>query len=248
MVVAADRSRPVDLRRPRSVGEVLVTSLTMLGRRPLLFLSFALMVVAPYELLVVAFTNANTITGKTTATTQLILTLVDLALIGPLISALIVNAVLLSGEGTRPTLIAVLRRGLVVLPVVAAAEIVAGIGIFIGVLAFVVPGVILAIRWAVVAQAAAVERTDWPGALRRSGELTRGLFLHAFAVVVVVTVVNVLLTYAAGALTSGSGRTLQVVVVIAFITVSRSFSAVCTALLFFDLVAREKTRPVVRVT
>jgi hypothetical protein len=42
----------------------------------------------------------------------------------------------------------------------------------------VIPGVILMIRCAVVAQAAAVERVDWLGALRRSGQLVSGNYLH----------------------------------------------------------------------
>ena len=39
------------------------------------------------------------------------------------------------------------------LPVVAAAEIAAGFGIGLGLLAFLIPGVYLLVRWAVVAQA-----------------------------------------------------------------------------------------------
>lgn len=246
--MSADHSPSVDLTRPLSVGEVLVTTLRLYARYPLLFAALGLIVVAPYELIVLALTDASTIGGKTTATTTLILTLVDLALIGPLISALIVQAVRLSGEGQRPTLLGVLRRGLVVLPVVAAAEIIAGIGIFIGVIAFIIPGLILAVRLAVVAQAAAVERTDWPGALRRSVELTRGHFFHVLAVVVVLTVVNSLLTFAAGAAFSGGGHALEVAAVIIIVAISRSFSALGTAVLFFDLLARQQVRPTVRIT
>ncbi len=244
----AENSPSVDLSRPLSVGEVLVSSVRLYGRYPVLFFTLGLIVVAPYELIVLALTNASTLGGKTSATTTLIFALVDLALIGPLISALIVQSVRLSGEGQRPTLLAVLRRGLVVLPVVAAAEIIAGIGIFIGVIAFIIPGLILAGRLAVGAQAAAVERTDWPGALRRSFELTRGEFFHVLAVVVLLTVVNSLLTFAAGAATSGGGHALEVAAVIVIVTISRSFAALGTAVLFFDLVARQRTRPTVRVS
>ncbi len=246
--MAVDHSDSPDLDRPRSVGEVLATSLRLYARHPLLFAALSLIVVAPYELIVLAITNTSTLTGKTSTTTALILTLVDLALIGPFISALIVHAVRMAGQGERPTFPGVLRRGLVVLPVVAAAQIIAGIGIFLGVLAFVIPGIILTVRWAVVAQTAATERTDWPGALRRSLQLTRGQFLHVFAVVAVLTVINAVLLYAAETAASGAGHVVQVIVVIAIVTLSRSFSALGTAVLYFDLVARERIGPTVRTS
>jgi hypothetical protein len=246
--VAVDHSEPPDLDRPRSVGEVLVTALRLYAQHPLLFVALGLIVVAPYELIVLAITNTSTLSTKTTTTTQLVLTLVDLALIGPLIAAFIVHAVRMSAQGERPTFVGVLRRGLVVLPVVAAAQIIAGIGIFLGLLAFVIPGVILTVRWAVVAQAAAIERTDWPGALRRSLQLTRGQFLHSLAVVAVMGVIEAVLLYAAGAAASGAGRLVQVIVVIAIVTISRSFSEVGIAVLYFDLVARGRTGPTVRAS
>ena len=93
-----------------------------------------------------------------------------------------------------------------VLPVVVAAQIVAGIGIGIGLLAFVLPGIYLLLRWAVVAQAAALENTDWIGALRRSGELVRGHYWHVFGVVVVTTAVNLGLSEAAGAVSETGPR------------------------------------------
>ena len=113
--------------------------------------------------------------------TTVILLLVAFALVGPLVSALYVNALVAIGEGRGPSIADVARQGLRALPVVAAAQIVAGIGIGVGFVLFIVPGVILALRFAVVAQVAAIERTDWPGALRRSAVLTRGNYLRILA-------------------------------------------------------------------
>jgi hypothetical protein len=59
-----------------------------------------------------------------------------------------------------------------VLPVVAAAEIVANVGIVAGTYALAIPGIILSVRWSVVAQTAAVEHEGWLPALRRSWRLT----------------------------------------------------------------------------
>jgi hypothetical protein len=52
------------------------------------------------------------------------------------------------------------RRGVRVLPVVVAAEIIAGTGTLAGFVILIIPGVILLIRWAVVAPAEAIESVD----------------------------------------------------------------------------------------
>jgi hypothetical protein len=75
----------------------------------------------------------------------------DLALINGLVSALHVHAVADVREGRRPEIVAVARRGVRVLPVVAAATIMSWLGITLGFVLLVVPGVILLFRWAVVA-------------------------------------------------------------------------------------------------
>lgn len=109
-----------------------------------------------------------------------LLTLLNWALIGPLISALHVHAVAEVREGREPRLAAVARQGLLMLPVVVAASIVSGLGIGLGLVALVVPGVILMLRWFVVAQTAAIEHEGWLPALRRSAQLTDGHYGHIF--------------------------------------------------------------------
>jgi hypothetical protein len=236
-----DNAPPIDVLRPRSVAQILGAALSLYRRYPVLFLVLALVVTAPYELIVLAALGTAPIGGHSNnASTALVLVLVDVALVGPLISALYAHAVVLIARNERPRLTTVVSRVWSVLAVVVAAQIVAGIGIGVGLLAFVVPGVYLWIRWAVVAQAAALEHTDWMGALRRSGELVRGNYLHVFGLVVVTTAVNLGLSEAAGAISRGSKTTAtDVIVGIAVGTLIRSFAALTTALLYFDLLARE---------
>src|ERR1019366_6866137 len=88
---------------------------------------------------------------------SLLLLLLRSALITPLISALHVHAVVSIGQGRRPRLGAIALRGVHVLPVVAAADITATAGIILGLVALIIPGILLMLRWAVVAQAAALE-------------------------------------------------------------------------------------------
>jgi hypothetical protein len=231
---------PIEVQRPRSIGEIIGAAVTLYGRYPVVFLVLALAVTAPYELIVLAALGSSPIGGHSAnASTALILVLVDVALVAPLISALYAHAVVAIGQGEQPSLLIVARRVAPVLPVVAAAEIAAGLGIGLGLLAFLIPGIVLLIRWAVVAQAAALEHPDWIGALRRSGELTRGHYLHVFGVLILTTAVNLGLSGVAGAVSGGRTRASDVILEIAFGTIIRSFTALTTAILYFDLRARE---------
>jgi len=234
----------LDLAQPRTVLEVLATSLRLYGRYPVLFLLLALLVVAPYDLIVLAVTHTAPLgQQKGAASTILILTLVEFALVGPFVSALQVQALVTLSQGEQPDLLDLIRRGVMVLPVVAAAEIIAGIGIGLGLILFVIPGVFLALRWAVVAQVAAIERTDWPGALRRSAQLARLNYLRIFVVLFIVSVINLALIDAGASLAGTTRHAPEVILGIAVTTITRSFEALALAVLYFDLRARETARP-----
>lgn len=214
-------------------------ALRLYASYPVLFAVLALAVVAPYELIVLATAGPGAFGGSYVGvSTAVILSLFDLLLLTSLISALHIHAVVMIGEGQKPRLADVASRGVRVLPVVFAAQIVAGIGITIGFLLLIVPGVILLIRWAVVAQTAAIEDVDWVRALRRSGELTSGSYLHVLGLMFLVGLVEFGLQRAAIAVSSSTVHAPQVVFVIAVEAISRSFAALTTALLFFDLLAR----------
>jgi hypothetical protein len=244
-VLRTDRSNPIDLHVQRSVGQIVQSALAVYGHYPVLFALLAVAVVAPYDLLVLVVTGSAPL-GKqsTSVSTTLTLSLLDFALIGPLVSALHIHAVVAIGEGEQPKLLSVAWRGLRVLPVVAAAQIIAGLGIGIGLFAFIVPGIFLLIRWAVVAQVAAIEHTDWLGALRRSGELTRGNYLHVLGLIAVTAVVSLALRQGGQAIAETSAQAPQVLLGIVLDTLARAFAALTTAILFFDLLARKRAQAV----
>jgi hypothetical protein len=234
------------------VWGVIGTGLELYRRFPFLFLALALAVIAPFDLAVLAIAHQGPLQsgsgGKAEATVVLI-DLINFSLIGPLISALCVHAVVLIGAGERPKLGDVATRGVRVLPVVAAAEIMATLGIAVGFLFFIVPGILLAARWAVVAQAAAIEREGWLPALRRSGELAAGRYLHILAVLIAVTLFAALVTLLGAAIATGPGTGAGPVALgIAAHTVAASLTAVITSILYFDLRSRPRqdhrlTRP-----
>jgi len=216
---------------------ILAVTLRLYRRYPLLFAILALAVIAPYELALLAITGYGPLRhNHESAGISWLLLLLRTSLITPLVSALHVHAVVAIDEGRRPRLRAVALRGLKVLPVVAAAEVMASIGIFLGFVALIVPGILLSLRWAVVAQAAALDDEGWLAALRRSQRLTATHYGHVFGLLFVTAVLAwmVLLGVRAVPLGSTSGAA-SVAVGVAADTVIASFVALTLALLYFGL-------------
>jgi hypothetical protein len=237
--MAHDRRLAMDV--PRSFGEVLDASVRCYWRAPLLLFGLALAVVGPYDLLVLAVAHSSPFgASRAGASTVLALTTLRLAVVGPFVSALHVRVVSALGAGRRPGLGDIGWAGVRVLPVVVAAQLVAAAGIAAGLILFILPGIYLAVRFDVVAQAAAIERTDWIGALRRSAALTKGAIWHVFAIALASGAFNELLL-STGALAIGSSRRApEVAAGIVIDTFAQSIAALLTAVLYFDLRARER--------
>lgn len=241
--MSVDRSSRIDLGQAKSVGRIIADALRCYAAYPLLFAVLTLAVVVPYAVIVRLVEQTNLV-GPTRhgAFAAFVLLLVDILLVGPLISALHIHALVDIGAHRVPRAREVFPRGLRVLPVVAAAQVVAGIATGIGFVFLVVPGVILLAVWAVVAQVAAVERTDWLGALRRSAQLTRGSRWHALGVLVSVGAINAVVERACGA-ALGSSISAGALVAGAIVeTITLSFAALTSAMLYYDLLARAAGR------
>jgi hypothetical protein len=225
---------------PRSARQLLAATFALYRRYPLLFLVLAAAVVVPYQLIVLAFTGAGPLAQSSLSFgVGSLLTLVEMALVTPLISALHAHAVAEARAGRRPRLAPVARQGLRVLPVVATASIVSALGIFAGMLLLVVPGVILFFRWAVAAQAAAIEHEGWQPALRRSQLLTEGHYKHVFALLACVGLIVFVPTFLIGRGFGHDSTDLASFLVGTTVRVlANSFSALGVALLYFDLRVR----------
>lgn len=226
-------------RTPQSTPRLIGETFQLYGRYPLLFLILAAAVVVPYWLIVLAVTGAGPFNQRGVAAgISLLLTLIDSALVDPLVSALHVHAVEEVEEGRTPRLGPVARQGLMVLPMVAAAVIMSWLAFAGGLLLLVLPGVYVFFRLSVTAQAAAIERQGWSPALRRSWALTEGNLLHVAFFVVCVALITLppglllhhVLREETTALTFVAGVAWQVLVI--------SFEALAAAVLYFDLRAR----------
>jgi hypothetical protein len=235
------RSRPqIDLTQERSVRAILAATVRLYRAYPLLFALLALGVVAPFELGELAITGYGPLRdGHESAEAVLVLLLLRTSLITPLIGALHMHAVVAIGEGRKPRLGTVAISGLRVLPVVAAAAIASSIGIGLGFIALIVPGILLALRWAVVAQAAALEGEGWLDALRSSQRLTATHYGHVFGLTFLTGLLAYGVSVGARSIPLGSATGVgSVAVGIAVDTAIASFAALTLALLYFDLQAR----------
>jgi hypothetical protein len=236
------------IERPRSAFDLLGATVDIYRRYPLLFVALAFAVVVPYEVIVLLATGTGPLGGGHLSTgTMLLLLAIEGFLINPVVSALLVHAVDDAREGRDPTLGSVARRGLVTLPVVVAAAIIALLGIAAGFFLLIVPGIYLSLRWAVVAQSAALDEESWVDALRRSGELTDKNFLHIIGVLLLVGLIGGGATYLVGVGFDRETTTAASFVVgVAVAVIVRSFTALAAALLYFDLKARERMSPAAR--
>jgi hypothetical protein len=220
---------------PRSVWELLGATFDLYRRYPWLFLVLAAGVIVPYQLVVLAATGSGAGVGA-------LLAFLDWTLVGPLVSALHVHAVDEARMGGAPRLGPTFAKGLRALPLVAFVTVVSTLGIGAGFFLLIVPGVILTLRWAVVSQAAAIEREGGFAALGRSGELTSDRYGHVFGLLAMAFLIgsgpllafNLLLLHdPTTAWSFLAGLALQVF--------SVSISALATALLYFDLRVRSGT-------
>ncbi len=112
---------------------------------------------------------------------------------------------------------------------------VASIAIVIGLVALVVPGLILVTIWAVFVPVIVIERLPGLGALGRSRELVRGNGWQVFAVLLVLFVgvglVSGLIEGAANSAGTGVGIVVRVVLGV----LTAPFGALAAAVLYFDL-------------
>jgi hypothetical protein len=128
-----------------------------------------------------------------------------------------------------------LRAATPVLGQLILVGIVAGIGIVIGFVLIIVPGLILITIWSVAAPVVVLEHPGVFAALRRSRELVRGNGWQVFGVILVlyILIALVALIIEGAAESAGSGVGIVVRVVIGVLTAP--VSALAAAVLYFEL-------------
>jgi hypothetical protein len=228
------------LDQSRSVRSVLATALRCYISRTAFFMTITATVVIPWALVIWLATGRGLLDQRSGSSGDALLSLaISSLIVGPLVSALHVNALTDIGLGERPRLVPVLRRGVLALPVVAAAQIVADLGSFVGFICLIIPGVVLSARWILVPQIAALEGRNWIDCLKQSWQRTRGLVLHILAVVLAVTVPLFILGRVLVLLLPVRTDPLTLIIDVVLEMISISIVALTQAVLYYDIQARQ---------
>ncbi len=227
------------LREPELARAIVGKTFQLYRRYPLLFLVLALGVIAPYDLLVLIATGSGPLAKSNGFGVNYLLAVF---LVSPLISALHIHAVAEAQAGRAPRLSNIAARGLRVLPSAAATAIMTTLGIAVGLVLLIVPGVILAFRWYVAVQAAAIEHEGWFPAMRRSRELTAGVYGHLFAFGILIAIIGqVPLVIARAGVTGHDTLAAAFIGGVLLHAFAAAFTALATALLYFDLASRHRS-------
>ena len=222
----------IDLTTPRTVGQLFRAAFHLFAGWAWMFLLAAAIVLIPYG----AVTAVVADTKHVSNSTELLVTLADVAIVNPFVAAVQMQVLLDLGSGQRPVVRDFFMRGLRVLPAVVAAGIIVGLPEILGLIypPFLILGLLAAIRLAVAAPAAAAERVSWPDAIRRSFALTRGNAWRIFGLLLIQAVLTLMI-----AALVGQNAVTAAIVGIAVAVVAQAFFTLVIALLYFDLRARE---------
>jgi hypothetical protein len=116
------------------------------------------------------------------------------------------------------------------------------LGILVGFAMLIVPGIILAFRWYVAVQTAAIEHEGWLPALRRSRQLTVGVYGHLFGFGILIGIISeVPLVIGRVGVTGHDTLAVAFIGGVMLHAFALAFTVLATALLYFDLVSRRES-------
>jgi hypothetical protein len=245
----------VDLSVPRSLAELLGTCGNLYQRYFRVFAGIALFVVVPLDLITLGGIDGYLTSGFSGEDTTIFgggtggiaYSIVSLLVTTPLVTAAHVFAVMEAGEGKEPSVRRSLEEAGPVFIKVAATILAVLVCVLLGLIALIVPGLYLYVRFVVSAQAVVAEGLDPVAAMRRSSGLVEGSWWRVFGITIVLALIAgavssvVALPMVAAAEAANAGA-LYVLGQIVADTLGISFAALSGTLLFFDLRAR-KARP-----
>lgn len=168
---------PLDLRRPRDLGALIADGFGVYFRNFRTFVAIAAAVVVPVQLVVAGIGLGQLTSGYDTSTgtaEQLIPILTGAFVLMPLTTAMCIYALLDIADGRPARAGHAIQRGLDVFAPLLLVIVLAAAAVAIGLLALILPGIYVLVRLILVIQAAVVDGSRGPDALRRSWDLVGG--------------------------------------------------------------------------
>jgi hypothetical protein len=166
--------------------------------------------------------------------------IVDL-IIGQVVAVTLIYGTTQALRGRQVSMSECFSQGFARLGTAIGVAFLTGIGVALGLVLLIVPGVILAVMWAVAIPAAVVERTGVTASLSRSVALTRERRWRVLGATLVAALITILVGAAVGGVAGavGGSETVLQIVVWAVTAASQAFSASVSATLYYFL-RREK--------
>ncbi len=235
----------LDLLRPRDIGGLFGDAFTAYIRNFGAFVAIGAAVVVPVQL-VVSGIGLSQLSGGyesryTTAEVGVLLAQ-NYLLIGPLVTAMVIHALLAVADGRRPHTRQAITGGLEAFRPIFVAVLIAAVGVAVG-LILIFPGIWLAIRWFFAPQAVVVDGRRGIAALERSAELVRGTWWRVFGLVIFAVIASgipatlIQLPFNAWGSSADSSAIALVGSILAS-AITAPFEALILTLLYFDLLAR----------
>lgn len=234
----------LDLDRRRDVGAIIGDALALFFAHAGVFFTATLIVVAPVTIVVGGVLGeqfADGVDARPPAGVQGLSLLLSSFVVPTIVTALHVRAVQGLAEGIEPTIAGILRQALELVPVVLPVVVLYTLGIALGFVLLIVPGVYLAIRWYFNAQAVVVDGKRGREALQLSGGLVEGSWWRVFGTLLLLGLAASVIGYVIGGLLGLVLRVLTdsgafyVAVQTIGQSIALSISALGGTLLFFDL-------------
>jgi hypothetical protein len=238
----------LDLARPRELGELVSLSLRIYTQNFSLFFTPALVVVAPYVLGVDGVWGRQLADGakaKAPAGALEVSIVLSLLVAQPLITAMNVRIVQAMAAGRVPKLGEAVRDALPVFVPAAIVVLLFSIGVGLGFLVLIVPGIYLAVRWYFGPQVVVADGERGPSALGRSGEIVEGQWWSTFGRLVVLSIVGLAVGFVVGGVLGAIGQAagspaLYVAGQVLSQAAATSWVALAGTLLFFDRRVRSR--------
>jgi hypothetical protein len=197
--------------------------------------NFAILFWAAAALFVLPFALAIAVNSTAGSALTSLLTFV----IGTFYQGMVVELVRDVRDGRRDSSLGQLFASVTpVLVTLLAVSILYGLGVGIGFILIVIPGLFLMTIWAVTAPVVVIERSSVLGAFRRSQELVRGNGWPVFAVILTAIVGVAIVRTIVQALTSGLGDGASAVITWAVTAATEPISALAGAVLYYALLDR----------
>jgi hypothetical protein len=173
------------------LGAVLDETWTLYTRFFVRFFVIALIVFAIidvlYALLLAAIDGESAGSVAVTGMLALVATIVG----GMWLTGALVHVVVDARDGTLDTTVGeAFAKARPFIGTLLLASLLAGLGIIGGVILLVVPGIILAVRWSLVAPAVVLEQRAVKASLGRSNELVKGTSWTIFALILILTMIG----------------------------------------------------------